>query len=142
MKGFAFVELLIVIAIIAILLALTIPLGIRFYSRQQFGSTTEEVIQALRRAQLKSMSQTDYSFGVYVGSGQTGQYILFRGDSYDSRDDEEIFDISSNISFSGLPEIVFSKLEGIPSVTGDIILTNDGDSRTININGRGRVNYE
>lgn len=142
MKAFTLVEFLLVIAIIAILLTLTIPLGISFYKRQQLDVTTEGVIQALRRAQLKAMSQADYSFGIYLGSGQTGQYILFRGSSYGSHDDEEIFDISENISFSGLSEVVFSKLEGIPSATGDIVLTSDGDTETININEVGRINYE
>ena len=141
MKGFTFVELLLVIAIVAILLALTIPLGISFYKRQQLDVTTEEVIQALRRAQLKAMSQADYDFGVYLGSGQTGEYILFRGSSYGSHDEEEIFDISDNISFSGLSEVVFSKLEGISSVTGDIVLTSDIDIEIININEVGRINY-
>jgi Tfp pilus assembly protein FimT len=142
MRGFTFVELLIIIAIIATLLALTIPLGINFYKREQLTTTTEGVIQALRRAQLQAMSQSDYSFGVYLGSDQTGEYILFRGDSYKNHDDEEVFDISSGISVSGLSEVVISKVEGIPSISGDIVLTSDNDIMTININERGRVNYE
>lgn len=142
MRGFTFVELLLVITIIALLLALTVPLGISFYKRQQLDVATEGVIQALRRAQLKAVSQADYNFGVYVGSGQTGQYVLFRGDSYGTHDDKEIFDISESISFSGLSEVVFSRLEGIPSITGDIVLTSDSDTRLININERGRINYE
>lgn len=142
MKGFTFVEFLLVMTIIVVLLTLTIPLGIRFYKSQQLDATTEEVIQSLRRAQLKSMSQAEHSFGVYVGSGQSGQYVLFRGSSYASRDDEEIFDVSISISFSGLSEIVFSKIEGIPSVSGDIILTSDVGVRTVNINQSGRINEE
>lgn len=142
MRGFTFVELLIIIGITATLLALTIPLGINFYKKEQIITTTEGVIQALRRAQLQAMSQADYSFGVYLGSGQTGEYILFRGDSYKNHDDEEIFYISSSVSFSGLSEVVFSRVEGIPSVSGDIVLTSDNDIMTININERGRVNYE
>ena len=59
MKGFTFVEFLLVMTIIVVLLALTIPLGIRFYKSQQLDATTEEVIQSLRRAQLKSMSQAE-----------------------------------------------------------------------------------
>ncbi len=141
MKAFTFVELLLVITIIAILLALTIPLGISFYKKQQLDVTTEGVIQALRRAQLKAASQADYSFGVYLGSGQTGRYVLFRGDSYGTHDDEEIFDISPNISFSGLSEVVFSRLSGISSVTGDIILTSNSDTEAININEIGRISY-
>jgi len=142
MRAFTFVEFLLVMIIIVVLLALTIPLGIRFYKSQQLDTTTEEVIQALRRAQLKSMSQSEYSFGVYLGSGQSGKYVLFRGNSYASHDDEEIFDVSIGISFSGLSEVVFSKIEGAPSVSGNIILTSDVGVRTININQAGRINGE
>jgi prepilin-type N-terminal cleavage/methylation domain-containing protein len=141
MKGFTFVEFLLVMTIIVVLLALTIPLGISFYQSQQLNITAEEIIQALRRAQLKSMSQSEHSFGVYLGSGQSGQYVLFRGNSYASRDDEEIFDIPDDISFSGLSEVVFSKLNGIPSVSDDIILINDSNTGVININEAGRISY-
>ena len=139
--GVTFIEFLLTIAIIAILIALTIPLGISFYKTQQLDTTGEGVVQALRRAQLKAMSQTDYSFGVYIGSGQTGQYILFRGSSYGNHDDEEVFDIAKDISFNGLPEVVFSKLGGIPSTIGDIVLTSSVGTRVININELGRINY-
>lgn len=142
MKAFTFVEIILVIAIVAVLLALTIPLGINFYNSQQLDTVTEEIIQALRRAQLQSMSQADYSFGVYLGSGQSGQYVLFRGSSYASRDDEEIFSVSESLSFSGLSEVVFSKVEGIPSALGDIILTSNNGVRTININQAGRINEQ
>lgn len=138
MKGFTFIEFLLAMTIITVLLTLTVPLGIRFYTSQQLDTTAEEVVQALRRAQLKSMSQSEYSFGVYMGSGQ---YVLFRGGSYGSNDDEEVFDVSGNISFSGLSEVVFSKLNGIPSVIGDIILTSENGTRIININQVGRINY-
>jgi len=140
--GFTFIEFLLAMTIIAVLLTLTVPLGIRFYASQQLDTTTEEMVQALRRAQLKSMSQAEYSFGVYVGSGQSGQYVLFRGGSYGSNDDEEVFDVSGSISFSGLSEVVFSRLNGIPSVIGDIILTSENGTRIININQAGRMNYE
>jgi len=142
MRAFTFIELILVISIIVILLTLTIPLGIRFYFNQQLNVTSEEIVQVLRRAQFKSMSQSEYSFGVYFGSGQSGQYVLFRGSSYGNHDDEEVFNVSESVFFSGLSEIVFSKLEGTPSSIGDIILTSDNNVRTININEQGRVNYE
>lgn len=140
--GFTFVEFLLVMTIIIALSSLTIPLGIDFYKDQQLNVSAEDIIQALRRAQLKSMSQAEYSFGVYLGPGRSGQYVLFRGNSYESRDDEEIFDVPDDISFGGLPEIVFSRIEGTPSVSGDVTLTSDVGVRTININQLGRINEE
>ena len=143
-QGFTLIEILLAVAIISILAALTIPIGINFYTTQNLDSVSDGVIQALRRAQLKAMSQEgDSDFGVYIGSGKVGHYSLFRGSSYINKEDEEIFDISNNISFGGdMTEVVFTKLYGIPNVTGDIILTLDGDTETININELGRINLE
>ena len=143
-KGFTLIEVLLIIAIIIALALLTLPIGINFYKTQQLDTVTNGIIQALRRAQLKAMSQTNDNFGIYLGSGQTGQYSLFKGDSYEDRTDEEVFDIINSISFSGVSEVVFSKLQGLPTLTGsgdDIILTADSETRIININEIGRINY-
>ena len=141
MKGFTFIEVLIVTVVIAFLLVFTLPWAIRFYRVQQIDNTTEEVIQTLRRAQLKAMSvNSDSVFGVYFGL--TSQYVLFRGNSYPTRDDEEIFYILDDISFSGISEVTFLKLTGAPDITGNIIISLDNQTRTININSLGRVNLE
>ena len=141
MKGFSLVEILIVIAILAFLLVLLAPSGIQFYRTQQLDTVTEEIVQALRKVQLNSMSvKNDSAFGVYFSSDQ---YVLFRGNSYLSRDQEEVFEILNDISFSGdISEVVFSKLNGDPNNLGNIILTLDNKTKTININSAGRINLE
>ncbi len=144
-KGFTLVEIILAITIIIFLAGLVVPTGIRFYQTQQLDTATDGIIQALRRAQLKAMSQGDNNFGVYVGSGQTGQYFLFTGNSYENRTDEEIFGASNNISFSGVSEVLFSKTQGKPTITGtgdDIVLTQGTETKTININEAGRINFE
>jgi len=142
MKGLTLSEILIVVAIIAILISFTLPLGLDFYRSQQLETQSQGVIQALRRAQLKAMSVEDDSrFGVYLTNDN---YTLFKGSSYLTRDVnfDEVFDLPMIINVSGLTEVVFFKLEGKPNVTGNIILSSDSDSRTININEMGRINYE
>ena len=142
MKGLTLSEILIVVAIIAILISFTLPLGLDFYRNQQLETQSQGVIQALRRAQLKAMSVEDDSrFGVYLTNDN---YTLFKGSSYLTRDVnfDEVFDLPMIINVSGLTEVVFFKLEGKPNVTGNIILSGDSDSRTININEMGRINYE
>jgi len=143
-QGFTLIETALVVFIIAVMAILAFPVGVRFYKTQDLDSVCEGVLETLRRAQLKAMSvENDSAFGVYLGTGKTGYYSLFRGSSYEHKEDEEIFDISENISFGGtLQEVVFSKLEGIPGSTGDIILTLNGDTETININELGRVNLK
>lgn len=142
-KGFTLIEILIVVAIGVFLVILTLPLGINFYRTQQLDSAAGETVQALRRAQLNAMSvKDDSAFGVYFGSGQTGQYVLFRGNSYSVRTDEEVFDIVDDIVFGGISEVVFSRLDGIPDAVGNITLTLGADTKTVNINTAGRINLE
>jgi len=140
MKGFTLAEVLIVIIIVGIILVLILPLGIGFYRTQQMDTTVEEVIQALRRAQSNAMAvDSDVTWGVYFTSGQ---YSLFKGTSYATCTDEEVFDTLDDIMFGGISEIIFAKLTGLPDSTGNITLTLDAEVETISINSVGRINYE
>ncbi len=139
-KGFTLLEILIVFFIFGFLTSLTLPLGLEFHRSQELNSTTREIIQTLRETQVKSMSvEDDSSFGFYRKSETPGEYVLFRGESYAAREEEEVFDINDNIFFEGVQEVTFSKLNGIPSTTGDITLNLGGKTKTININALGRV---
>jgi len=143
MKGLTLFEILIVIGIIAILLSLTLPLGLDFYRSQQLETQSQGVIQALRRAQLKAMSvESDSAFGVHLTDDNYTLFKLSKGEIYATRDAnfDEVFDLPMIITVSGLNEVVFSKLEGKPNITGDIIVSSDGNTATININELGRIN--
>lgn len=140
MKGLTLIEILISILILVIL-ALLIPLGIDFYKRQELENQARAVLQTLRRAQLKAMAiEFDSSFGVHLTDER---YVLFKGNSYETRDPQydEVFNFPEIISVSGLSEIVFSKLEGRPSVTGEIILNIGEEKRVIIIDESGLASF-
>jgi len=142
MRAFTLIEILFVIGILAILVTLASPLALDFYKSQQLDTHTQGIIQTLRRAQLKAMSiENNSNFGVYLTNDN---YTLFKGGSYGARDIQfdEVSDLPQILTVSGLSEIVFSKFEGMPSVTGTIILSNNGDNLTISINEMGRINLE
>lgn len=142
MRAFTLLEILIVIGIIGVLASLTLPWGMDFYKSQQLASESQAILQVLRRAQSRAMFQeSDSGFGVYFSGNR---YVLFKGSSFAGRDSQfdEIFDLPAVVVPAGLAEVVFSKMEGKPSVTGDIILTSGSARRIININGVGRINYE
>lgn len=132
-------ELLIALAIIVILVASAVPISIKFYQAQQLDTVADGLTQTLRRAQTQAMAQASSSYGVYVGSGQSGQYVLYRGSSYSSRDDEEVFDAPLDLSFSGLAEVNFSILGGVPSASGNFFLMYNNATATIQINEIGQV---
>ncbi len=117
MKSFTLVEIILVIAVFGILISFLVPVGLNFYKSQQLEAVTQELIQTLRRAQLKAMSvEMDSSFGVYLTNDN---YTLFKGNSYEDRDTQydEVFDLSQIIRISGLSEVVFLKFEGLPEKT-------------------------
>ncbi len=138
--GFTLVEILLVIGMLAFLAVIIMPITLDFYKSQQLDTHTRQIIQTLRMAQLSAMSvEEDSNFGVYLTNDN---YTLFRGSSYVARETQydEVFDLPQIINISGLSEAVFSKLDGLPSATGQIILTNNIKTNTIDINGMGRVN--
>lgn len=142
MRSFTLIEIIIALGILGLLVSLTLPMGMNFYRIQQLESSSQEIMQTLRLAQQKAVFQErDSSFGVYFSPSA---YILFQGASYGSRNTEydESFNLPSVLSLSGLPEVVFSKMEGKPSSAGNIVLTSASGIRTININELGRVNLE
>lgn len=141
MKGFTLLEILLVISIIVVLAVLIFPLSLNFYKNQQLESHSQQILQVLRRAQLKAMAiEEDSSFGVHFDNDEK-KYTLFKGNSYSPADlNNEEFDFPGIITISGPSEVVFSKLEGMPSFIGDIILSSNGLTRTININPIGRIN--
>jgi hypothetical protein len=113
-----------------------------FYKNQEIETQTQFLIQTLRRAQLEAMSgELDSFFGVSISSQN---YTLFKVDSSMGRDTkyDEIFDLPEIIQPSGISEVVFSKFEGKPSVTGNIILSNNSNTKIININLMGRINLQ
>ncbi|MCH8741575.1 hypothetical protein IH779_01615 [Patescibacteria group bacterium] len=139
MHGLNFIETLLVIFIISILLAFILPISLDFYKNQQLRTHTQGILQTLRRAQLKTMSvELDSKFGVYIANDN---YILFKGNSFAARDIQfdEVFDLPQIITVSGLSEIVFSRLEGKPNITGDIVLHSGNESMAINVNNLGTV---
>jgi len=145
MKGFTLFEILLIISIIFFLAALVLPISLSFYSNQQMQANGQQILQTLRRAQVKAMAvEADSTFGVYFDNTNK-KYILFKGNSYKEigRDAQydEVFELPKTIMISGLLEVVFSKLEGKPvPIGGDIALTSGGLIQVININEIGRIN--
>ena len=143
MKGFTLIEILFSVALLAILVTFNLPLVLDFYKSQQLDSNTQDIIQNLRRAQLKAMSVEDAaSFGVYFDNND---YTLFKGGSFATRDlqYDEVFNFPQIIAVNDVPkEIVFSKFEGLPSMTGNIVIISDGESKVISINEIGRISLE
>lgn len=142
MKGFTLPELLLSIAIIAILSGLSVPVYQSFQVKNDLDVAVNTTAQSLRRAQV--LSQTvdgDISRGVNVGNSAI---TVFKGSSFASRDSnfDEVFDLPTTITPSGLQEIVFNKFSGLPQNSGTMTLSSTtNETKTLNLNGKGMVEY-
>lgn len=137
-------ELLLVIAIIAIMAAMAIPVLGTFINRTQIDATTDDVVSALRYAQQKAAaSQEDSRYGVYFDDPNNAFYI-FRGDAFGVNPSENIKytypnAITISQSFVG-NEVNFEKLHGTTADTGTITITNtSGDTKQVTINSAGTI---
>lgn len=150
MKGFTSIEIVLVLGILLILVLVAVPFFQSFSVSHQLDTNTQEILNALRRAQAAAMGSKENSkFGVYLGTGSGASYTFFRGDSYATRDTEydEVYTLPQTIALSlnigGGSEIVFGKLKGAPSVTGTVTLTSvNNETRVLNINQVGRINLQ
>jgi prepilin-type N-terminal cleavage/methylation domain-containing protein len=145
MKGFTLIEMLLTVAVISLLATISVPIFQSFQVRDDLNIAVDTIAQSLRRAQTLSVSGThDYEWGLYV---TTGTIAIFGGEdpvSYASRKPayDETFGLPEAISPSGLSEVVFSRLYGLPNVTGSFMLsTTINATRTITINEKGGLEY-
>jgi prepilin-type N-terminal cleavage/methylation domain-containing protein len=128
--GFSLLEMLLVIGIVGAMTGLATPMYRDYQIRNDLSIATEQVTQGLARARLLSQAgQDNDAWGFYAPAG-----IMYKGASYQTRDAsyDETYAMPSTITFTGLPEVSYSKLDGAPSGTGAITLTaiND-DTRNV-----------
>jgi prepilin-type N-terminal cleavage/methylation domain-containing protein len=120
-RGFTVLELVVVIGLIGVIAAFSVPMFRRYQMRSDLSRSADQVTQALGRARALAQAGTgDAPWGFSVTNA-----VLFKGKTFAARDpafDEE-YPIPSTIVRTGLAEASFSKLEGKPSQTGSIVLT-------------------
>ncbi len=116
-KGFTLIEVMLVVAMIAMLAGMTIPITFGSLKKQSVEEESSKLLSVLRQTQAKSMKgRGDSPWGVYF---TPESYTVFKGNSYEERESiyDEVFEISPGMSVAGAPEIVFD-YEGIPRIGG------------------------
>ena len=141
--GFTLIEVLLSVAIIALITGMSLPILASFNDRNDLDLTTQSIVSQLRRAQTYARGVNgDSEWGVHT---QNDSVVLFKGGAFTGRDTtyDEATPISPAISIDGLSDLIFTKLNAAPSVTGSITLTdtNTNETRSITINEKGMVSY-
>ena len=140
--GFTLLELLLSIGVIGILTALSVPVWSRMIGPNDLIVAASETMASIDRAEVLSQAVTgDSTWGVKI---QSGSVTLFQGATYATRSTgfDETYTLPSTITASGVGEIVFAKVTGLPGTTGTITLTGlNGEARSLTINAKGTVDY-
>lgn len=141
-QGFTLIEILLSVGLITILTGVSMPVVGRYMVQNDTSIAATTIAQVFRRAQLLSQANDgDTTWGVKI---QSGSIVLFQGASYVSRATlyDEQFDLPMSLAPSGLGEVVFAKMTGLPSIAGTVTLTdNAGIVKTIALNSKGNVTY-
>jgi prepilin-type N-terminal cleavage/methylation domain-containing protein len=147
--GFSLVELLLVIALFALLFSASTVVFGALASRQSLQTEGERVVQTLREARTYALSQRlDSAWGVYLDTASDPQaFILFKGSSYAGRDAayDQVNALFPSVHYGALNlggafEIVFSKRTGSALTSGTFELATE-DVLTVSVNPLGFIDY-
>lgn len=143
-QGFTFVELLLVITILGLIVGLAVPFYQSFQVTSQLDNSTQEIVQALRRAQSQAMASEAYiAHGVHF---EQSRYILFRGTTFSPADPfNETVDLPPTVIISAMStaDVQFSRVQGVAGQAASLtVSTTNGESNGITISVAGVVNVE
>lgn len=141
-RGFSLLDIVLTVALMAILLSVTVPVFLGFQSRSNLENALNTTVGGLRQAQSFARAGAhDGPWGVRLSGGVL---TVFQGASYATRSMgfDEVVELAPSVTPTGLTEIVFSKLSGEPVSTGTIILTTqNNETKSITINAKGTLVY-
>lgn len=135
-RAFTAVEALLTLGVIAITAGLSVPMYRNYQIRSDLDLAVEQTIHGLNSAQLLSRAgEDDSEWGYQVEEG-----TVFRGEAYPIRDSDgdRVVPLPPSITVSGITEVMFTRVTGEPSPTGDIILEAlNGQQRIVTVQSDG-----
>lgn len=145
-SGFTYLEILLVIGILAIVTVISMSVFVDYNTYQALDKDTQTVVTVLEEARSKTLASTESSqYGVRIG---TSALTIFKGNTYVSNDPNNKvtnlngITIISNISLAGGgSDVVFKRLSGETVHVGTITIstTRSTKTRDVTIIGTGIV---
>lgn len=142
-KGFSYVQLLLVIGLLAVLAAVASPYYFNWQARQQVRTTSAMLWSDLHYVQSRAMQlEQAATWGVHIDNS-VHQYVLFHGSTYSSSDPyNETITYSNGVTMTPSTDIVFAGLTGVVTSDVNITITSNtltSESQTISINVEGLI---
>ncbi|MBM3231538.1 hypothetical protein FJZ28_04420 [Candidatus Peregrinibacteria bacterium] len=135
-RAFSIIEVLMTLGIIAVTAGVSVPMYRNYQIRNDLDLAVAQTMHGLTRAQLLSQTgQHDGAWGFRVPEG-----TVFQGENYAARNTslDEVVTLPPGITVNGVLEVVFERVTGNPSPTGDIIFEGqNGERRTLSVSDEG-----
>jgi prepilin-type N-terminal cleavage/methylation domain-containing protein len=125
--GFTLVEMIIVLATLAVVASISMPMYNRYIARNSIEIARQNITQGLERAKLLAqIGMNDAPWG-FSTNAIPGRGVLFMGESFLERDNsfDELYSIPKNLTVLGLDEVVFEQVTGVPNTTGTITILSE-----------------
>lgn len=149
-RGFTLLEILVVMGLILMVVAFGLIVSFDDYRGFTFRNERDIVVSVIQKARGQAINNMCFGagctdgkpHGVYFGSA--GQYIIFQGATYASRDatvDEVIDAKDKAATLTGMNTVVFNRLRADAVTTGGATLTVSQPGRTsvVTVEPEGRV---
>ncbi|OGM99794.1 MAG: hypothetical protein A3B91_02140 [Candidatus Yanofskybacteria bacterium RIFCSPHIGHO2_02_FULL_41_29] len=136
-RGFTFVEILVVMAIVAFFAVIGIFMSGDMYHSTSFQSDINALATSLQRARSQAINNiNEKAHGVKILGGD---YIIFEGNTYSGSG--EVIKGNSNFIFIGPDEVVFEQLSGDCPLCADITVSYENKIAIIPMNIKGRIDW-
>lgn len=134
-KGFSFIELILVMAIFAVLASASVPISTTLFNRSFTQSTAQSALSQINKTKEFAMYQRDnQTWGICLNSGSIRTYSGSCGSPSYSEDVE----VPNNVQVNGLNDTTFNS-RGEPSSTLNVTVSGADYSITINVNEAGGI---
>lgn len=131
-RGFTFIELILVLAITAILIAASAPFYSRFIMQNSVSNAKDRFVAAIHKAQSYSMAgKDDSTWSVSFAGNEVRMTRVSDNTVFDS------FNLDQNTQIANFSSVTFSKLLGQPDQTFSMTITDRGQVRNISMNSQG-----
>jgi hypothetical protein len=132
-SAFTALEIAVVLAVLSIAAGISVPMYQRYMARSNIEIARQNIAQGIERAKfLSQVGMNDSKWGFSTDS-IPGRGVLFMGESFAERDSayDEMYAVPESVAITGLTEVVFTKVTGLPSTSGEITLRSQYDDEAV-----------